>query len=188
MSSPCQVDAILDALVAHHEELSPEGSDDEAGLASAGLAGAAAEGDREDEVPAAPPPPDPLVELRRGGLLQPSRPAGRFDSSHRARAEGDVQSPRRLRLLGVQASRLSRAWVRPEGVAPGDGQRRATNCSPACCECLPLEGGVRDATAEAPWCVDIHGPTGLEEWPLIASVAKHRLPLLAIVAVLPYVA
>ena len=66
MSSPCQVDAILDALVAHHEEPSPEGSDDEAGLASAGLAGAAAEGDREDEVPAAPPPPDPLVELRRG--------------------------------------------------------------------------------------------------------------------------
>ena len=79
----------MDALVAHQEEPCPEGSDDEAGLASAGLAGAAAEGDREDEVPelagaepgvaelaaadevpgpepAAPPPPYPLVELRRG--------------------------------------------------------------------------------------------------------------------------
>lgn len=89
MSSPCQVDAILDALAAHQEEPPPVGSVDEAGLASAGLAGAAAEGDREDEVPelagaepgvaelaaadevpgpepAAPPPPDPLVELRRG--------------------------------------------------------------------------------------------------------------------------
>jgi hypothetical protein len=89
MSSPCQVDAILDALAAHQEEPPPEGSDDEAGLAIAELAGAAAEGDREDEVPelagaepgvaelaaadevpgpepAAPPPPDPLVELRSG--------------------------------------------------------------------------------------------------------------------------
>jgi hypothetical protein len=87
------------------------------------------------------------------GLRQPSRPAGRLDSLHRARPEGDVQSPRRLRLLGVQASRPSRAWVRPEGVAPGVDQRRATNCSPASRECLPLEGEVRDETAEAPWCV-----------------------------------
>ena len=188
MSSPCQVDAILDALVAHHEEPSPEGSDDEAGLASAGLAGAAAEGDREDEVPAAPPPPDPLVELRRGvfcnqaglqvGLIHRIGPGQKATCKVHADCVCWV----------VQASRLSRAWVRPEGVAPGDGQRRATNCSPACCECLPLEGGVRDATAEAPWCVDIHGPTGLEEWPLIALVAKNRRPLLAIVAVLPYIA